>query len=85
LIRAPALQRTGGASPIPAIGLVVGGPVVERSLVAAHLFAYAGKDMIFGIPVWLPLLYMHAVPLAVRATEGALWLGGVRRDRPSEP
>ena len=81
LARAGALQRTGGANRIPAALLVAGGPAVEASLVAANLFAYSGRTPVLSIPVWLPVLYMHAVPLAVRATEAALWLGGVRTPR----
>jgi hypothetical protein len=70
----------GGRNVRAAIGLVAVGPAVEASLSSAGLFAYAPQHLIARVPVWLPLLYLHAVPLAVRATEGTMWLRA-RRDR----
>lgn len=55
-----------------AIGLVVIGPAVEAALSSAGLFAYAPEHLIARVPVWLPLLYLHAVPLAVHATEATI-------------
>ncbi|MCA1834282.1 MAG: hypothetical protein ABR548_06250 [Actinomycetota bacterium] len=81
IVRLPSLQRVGSANALPALFLVVGGPATEAWLSAAGLFSYAQAD-VFGIPVWLPLLYMLAVPFAVRAIEAAIWIGGVRT--PSE-
>lgn len=79
-LRVDALQAAGERNALPAFALVVAGPVVEGALVAAGLFAYDDRGLlIMGIPVWLPVLYMHAVPLAVRTAELALLLGGVRR------
>jgi len=61
------------ANPLPAIALVISGPVVEAILVAAHVFRYTHASL-GNIPIWLPLLYANAVPFAVRLTETALWL-----------
>ena len=77
LFRLPALQRVGSGNAAPALLLVVCGPAMEELISAAGLFSYA-QSQFFGIPVWLPLLYMLAVPFAVRAIEAALWIGGVR-------
>lgn len=77
LVRTPALQHTGGANIAPAIAVVAGGPAVEAIISASGLFAYAGTR-VFGIPIWLPVLYMHLVPLAVRFSEAMLWHGGRR-------
>jgi hypothetical protein len=84
VIRLPALQKTGGANMVPAAMLVIGGPVMEASLSAAGLFAYASPD-IAGVPLWLPLLYMNAVPFAVRTIEAAWWFGGPRRSTTQAP
>ena len=81
LVRVPALQRVGPMNALPALGLVVLGPTVEAILVASGFFSY-GNAQLFGIPVWLPVLYMNAVPMMVRFAEAMLWIAGVRR--PSE-
>lgn len=78
LARIPTLQRVGSANAVPVLALVAGGPVVEAFISAGGLFAYAKPDLL-GIPVWLPLLYMHATPFAVRFVETLLWFGAKRR------
>jgi hypothetical protein len=75
--RAPTLRVLVAANPIPAAGIVALGPLGEASLIAAGVFSYA-EPQLGSIPVWLPLLWASAVPFAIRLTEAALLLGGVR-------
>lgn len=72
------------ANPIPAVAIVVLGPLTESALVAAGLFRYA-EPQLGNIPIWLPLLWANAIPFAVRLTEAALLLGGVRVPATGEP
>ena len=76
IVRARTLRDVVRATPIPAVALIVSGPVVESVLIAAHVFRYTHASL-GNIPVWLPLLYANAVPFAVRLAETALWF-----DRP---
>ena len=66
-----------GANAVPAVALIISGPVVESILIAAHVFRYTHASL-GNIPLWLPLLYANAVPFAVRLTETALWFGARR-------
>lgn len=79
-VRLPALQRAGAANPGPAIALVAGGPLAEGLVSASGLFSYTETDFA-GVPIWLPLVYMHAVPFFVRGMEALLWV----TRRPAEP
>jgi hypothetical protein len=78
VLRLPGWVSVVRANAWPATGLMLGGPLIEAWLVAAGLFRYARTST---IPVWLPLLYAHGVPLALRGAELAVRLGGVRRPR----
>ena len=81
LIRRSAYATLGTRNLFAAIGLVVIGPAVESALSSAGLFAYAPQHLVARVPVWLPLLYLHAVPLAVRATEATSFLRSGRERR----
>jgi len=70
VIRLPALKPVVRSNAVPAVALVVGGPVVETILVSAGVFRYTHASL-GEVAVWLPLLYANAVPFAVRLTE---WL-----------
>lgn len=73
LFRLRALQRDGRQNVVPALALVAGGPALEAALSASGVFAYARPDFV-RIPLWLPVLYMHAVPLIVHGTAAVLWM-----------
>lgn len=82
LARAPAIAALVRRNPLPAALLVAGGPAIEAVLSGAGLFSYT-RPQLLGIPAWLPLLYLHAVPFAVRLTETALrWFGAPAPARP---
>jgi len=72
VVRWRAFAELGTRNLTAAIGLVVVGPAVEAALSSAGMFAYAPQHLIARVPMWLPLLYLHAVPLAVRATEATI-------------
>ena len=71
LARAPTLRRVVPQNLVPAVALVVAGPVVETILVSAGVFRYTHASL-WRVALWLPLLYANAVPFAVRLTEAAL-------------
>ena len=71
VVRLPTLAALVRRNPAPAALLVAGGPLLEAILSGADLFSYATSDFL-GLPAWLPLLYLHAVPFAIRLTETAL-------------
>ncbi len=77
LARTAALQETGSRNPGPVLSFVVGATALHAALASAGLVTFA-RPGLFGIPVWLLLLLMCAVPFFVRFCEAALWLGGAR-------
>jgi hypothetical protein len=79
LVRAQTLVELVRRNPIPAAMLVVGGPLLEAALSAADLFSYTTTQFL-GLPAWLPFLYVHAVPFAIRLTETALQHFGAAPD-----
>jgi hypothetical protein len=71
LARRRTLQTILPINQVPALALVIVGPAVEAILIASGVFHYTDATM-GNIPLWLPLLYGNAVPLAIRLTEVAL-------------
>jgi Protein of unknown function (DUF2878) len=74
--RRRALADVVRANPVPAVALVVAGPVVESILISANVFSYA-RASLGNFPIWLPLLYANAIPFAVRLAETALFVSRV--------
>lgn len=82
VVRRRTIASVVRANPLPAIGLIAGGPVVESILIATGFFAYAHASL-GNVPLWLPLLYANAVPFAVRLAESALWFSRRPEQRPA--
>jgi hypothetical protein len=81
VLRTGTLQEVGRSNVVPAVALVIGGPALEAVLSALKLFHYAQPDFA-RIPLWLPILYMNAVPFVVKGTEALLWITRPRRKTP---
>ena len=71
LVRRRMLRKLVPANLLPALALVVLGPLVETILVSAGVFSYTHASL-GKVAIWLPLLYANAVPFAIRLTETAL-------------
>jgi hypothetical protein len=83
ILAAAALSRAGTlklnleANFVPALTLIVLGPVTEAMLSASGVFEYTTTQL-GPIPAWLPLLYVNVVPFVVRASEATLAVFGRR-------
>lgn len=84
ILAAAALARTGAlavalrANPLPALALLVLGPLTEAMVSASGLFAYEQRQL-GNLPAWLPLLYLNLIPFVSRAAEATLRAFGARR------
>ncbi|MHB8510755.1 MAG: DUF2878 family protein [Actinomycetota bacterium] len=63
---------------IPAVTVLVIGPVVEAMLIESGLYAYRTHQL-GPVPVWLILLYANGLLFMLRSTEALLQRFGVRR------
>ena len=59
-----AMRTTHGITLLFALGLALGGVLVEASLVSIDAFRYRHPDLL-GLPYWLPGLYAHGAPFAL--------------------
>jgi len=64
LVRRLVRRRDVTAQLANAAGLAVGGTAFEMALSSTGAFSYRAPD-VFGVPMWLPGLYLHGAPLAL--------------------
>lgn len=81
--RAGDVATTIMASPIPALALLVGGPLYEAVLVNSGQYEYRTQEL-GPLPIWLPLLWAHSLMFIARLTEALLQQFGIRRPPPEE-
>ncbi|HEV2361967.1 MAG TPA: hypothetical protein VGS21_09720 [Acidimicrobiales bacterium] len=56
-------RESWGLLALTAIGLAIGGPLVESLITLTGGFHYADRD-VWRVPVWLPLIYLNAAFVA---------------------